>query len=288
MTFFTSIQQKSFALGSRLAPRLAAEFFYRTWGRTKRYPLPENEVATIESATRRKLTLGQNQIIETYRWGQGPVALLVHGWHGRASQYWEVIEHLRLAGYKVVAFDAPAHGLSSGVKSDLPQMTAAVERVANQYEAIELVVAHSFGCLATARAIANGCKVNRVNFVAAPQSLRRATEGVLDTVGMSPRARAIFADLLELGYGRDIWQKYDFEEIGAELGRLAEVTVIHDLDDREVPWQQGKKVSDSIPGSRFLATNDLGHRRILRSKRLCELIDSREAGFTDIATRVDV
>src|SRR5690606_27190589 len=129
MGFLASLQRSAFALGSQLAPRAAATYFYRNWGRTRRYPLPENEVAVIEAATRRPLRLDSGTI-ETYRWGQGPVALLVHGWHGRASQYWEVIAHLRLAGYKVVAFDAPGHGHSTGTRSDLLEMTDAVQRVA--------------------------------------------------------------------------------------------------------------------------------------------------------------
>ncbi|MFO7189023.1 MAG: alpha/beta hydrolase [Pseudomonadota bacterium] len=280
------LQRTLFSLASRIVPRRAAEYFYRNWGRTRRYPLPESEVAAIESAVCRSLPFAPDRHIETYRWGQGPVALLVHGWHGRASQYWAVIEHLRLAGYKVVAFDAPGHGRSSGDRYDLLEMTAAVERVAAQYGEIELVVAHSFGCLAAAGALVDGARFHRVTFVAPPASLRRATDTVLDAVGMSQRARAIFIDKLEQRYGRNIWRRYDFAAIGRDIAPRAQFTVIHDVDDREVDWRQGKQVSDHLPGSRFIRTEGLGHRRILRSERLCELIEDHGAGLEDIKTRL--
>ena len=40
--------------------------------------------------------------------------------------------------------------------------------------------------------------------------------------------------------------------------------VIHDGDDHNVPWQQGKIIANAWPGARFMKTTGLGHGRILR------------------------
>jgi pimeloyl-ACP methyl ester carboxylesterase len=39
--------------------------------------------------------------------------------------------------------------------------------------------------------------------------------------------------------------------------------VVHDLRDREVPWQDGEQYAIHWPGARLLATEGLGHARIL-------------------------
>ena len=43
-------------------------------------------------------------------WGAGPVVYLVHGWGGRGSQLASFVEPLLAGGFRVVMFDAPAHG----------------------------------------------------------------------------------------------------------------------------------------------------------------------------------
>lgn len=40
--------------------------------------------------------------------------------------------------------------------------------------------------------------------------------------------------------------------------------VVHDEDDVDVPWQDGKTYAEAWPGSRLMTTTGLGHRRIVR------------------------
>ena len=40
--------------------------------------------------------------------------------------------------------------------------------------------------------------------------------------------------------------------------------VIHDENDRDVPWQEGAALANAWPGAQFVRTSGLGHRRILR------------------------
>jgi hypothetical protein len=39
--------------------------------------------------------------------------------------------------------------------------------------------------------------------------------------------------------------------------------VIHDLDDREVPWEEGESYARHWPSARLLSTEGLGHSRIV-------------------------
>jgi hypothetical protein len=51
--------------------------------------------------------------------------------------------------------------------------------------------------------------------------------------------------------------------------------VVHDREDREVPWQDGAGIAAGWPGARLLTTSGLGHRRILRAPAVVAAV----AGF---------
>ena len=58
-------------------------------------------------------------------------------------------------------------------------------------------------------------------------------------------------------------------EVGSVAPRLAaKALVIHDRDDRMMPWTQGAKVAQSWPGAQLMLTDGLGHGRILRDERV--------------------
>jgi pimeloyl-ACP methyl ester carboxylesterase len=48
--------------------------------------------------------------------------------------------------------------------------------------------------------------------------------------------------------------------------------IIHDRDDRDVPWQEGEAVARAWPHARFLRTEGLGHRRILRDPEVIDRV----------------
>ena len=58
--------------------------------------------------------------------------------------------------------------------------------------------------------------------------------------------------------------------------------VIHDQNDKEVPWQVGKSVADAWPGAELILTQGLGHQRILRN----EAVIDTAVRFTDGASHL--
>jgi pimeloyl-ACP methyl ester carboxylesterase len=58
-------------------------------------------------------------------------------------------------------------------------------------------------------------------------------------------------------------------EVGSVASRLAaKALVIHDRDDRMMPWTHGAKVAEAWPGGELMLTEGLGHGRILRDERV--------------------
>ena len=57
-----------------------------------------------------------------------------------------------------------------------------------------------------------------------------------------------------------------FEEQQAHLNAPAigrPALIVHDLEDRDVPWEEGERYARYWPDSRLLTTRGLGHRRVL-------------------------
>ena len=70
---------------------------------------------------------------------------MVHGWGARATHMGKMIEPLVAAGFRLVAFDAPAHGESFGGSTDLIEYAAAIKAVARHAGPVHTLLAHSFG-----------------------------------------------------------------------------------------------------------------------------------------------
>src|SRR5215469_4186983 len=95
-------------------------------------------------------TENEQEEIAVYHWGDGDRRiLLVHGWGGKAAQFFAFVEALRDHGYAVIAFDAPAHGGSSGVFASGPAFARAARMVADLLGPLQAVVAHSLGAAGT-------------------------------------------------------------------------------------------------------------------------------------------
>ena len=64
----------------------------------------------------------KGRAIMTWRWGarQAPAVLLAHGWGGHAAQMRAFAFPLLAAGYRVITYDQPAHGVSEGKLTGLP------------------------------------------------------------------------------------------------------------------------------------------------------------------------
>ncbi len=78
----------------------------------------------------------------------------------------------------------------------------------------------------------------------------------------SMTALQILRDMLMRRFGKDMWTRFSSQNMAHSVGLPA--LIIHDRDDRDIPWQEGEAVARAWPHARFLRTEGLGHRRILR------------------------
>src|SRR3954454_2459082 len=94
--------------------------------------------------------------IMTWRWGapDAPAVLLAHGWGGHAAQMRSFVFPLLSAGYRVIAYDQPAHGVSEGRLTGLPDFADVLSTLVAVHGNVKAIVAHSLGGAAAALALA--------------------------------------------------------------------------------------------------------------------------------------
>lgn len=246
---------------ARVAPRRAGDAALNLFGKPLRLPEPRREVTLREDGTSFQVPF-RGLSLDACSWGSGPAVLLVHGWSGRAGQLGALVAPLVAEGHRVVAFDLPAHGRSGGSRSTLYEAAAAVQAVADAESGpLRGVIAHSFGAAAVSLALHQGLAAGAAVYISPTGHIEQGIASFVSRLGIGARAAAALCRSLERGYGVDIWRELSAEALlpGLRLPAL----VIHDVDDREVPFSEGESIVRAWPGARLVATRGLGHHRIL-------------------------
>jgi pimeloyl-ACP methyl ester carboxylesterase len=274
-----------FALGtsSLLAPDLARLWAEHLFLSPPRADFPAEQPAEFRGARVRLLT-HRGRRIATWSWGldNRAAVVLVHGWGGSAVQMGSLVSPLLAEGLRVVAFDQPAHGLSGGSLTGLPDLAEVLAEVAREHGGVRAVVAHALGGPATALAVARGLPVERVVLLSASS----------DLVGYSRRfARWHWIpESVRRAMQAAIEERFGVRWAEMEIGRLAsclaaQALLIHDRDDRVVPWTQGRDLAEHWLGARLLLTDGLGHVRILRDERVVRAVADFVAGRSGVANQ---
>jgi pimeloyl-ACP methyl ester carboxylesterase len=204
--------------------------------------------------------------IATWRWGgnDAPAVILAHGWGGHAAQMRAFVFPLLKAGFRVIAYDQPAHGVSEGKLTGLPDFAEVLSEVAWHYGAAHAFIGHSLGAAAGALALANGkARFERAVLISPPADLVGYSRRFARWYWMPEAVRDAMQNAIEERYGM-LWQDLEVARLAPRLS--APALVIHDREDRHVPWTQGARVAQLWPGARLMSTDGLGHRRILEDE----------------------
>ena len=266
-------------LYARVAPQKAGQLVNRMAFRPSRLPMPLRYEYLLDKADSYTQLQHGAHSIPVYSWGKGPVVLGVHGWAGAGIQFGAWVNPLVEAGYRVVLFDAPAHGRAQGSSTDLFEMAEVTAKVADSVGQVHGILAHSMGCIATARAIKDGLNSQHLVMLAPPLSLTAVMGNLGQQLGLSQDVLDVHLRLMEERFGQSVWDKLDLEALSRSLTQRG--VIVLDDDDTSVAPNESERISTNWQAAQVLRTRGLGHYRLLWSPLVIETV------LQDLGRQVD-
>lgn len=257
-------------LYGRVSPQKAGQLVNRMAFRPSRLPMPTRYESLLDNTDSYTQLQHGGRTIPVYSWGQGPVILGVHGWAGAGIQFGAWVTPLLEAGYRVVLFDAPAHGRAQGDSTDLFEMAEATGKVAASVGRVHGILAHSIGCIAVARAIADGLQANYLAMLAPPASLTAVMANLGRQLALSPEVLSVHLQLMEARFGPSVWDQLDLEDLARTLTQRGLIVI--DDDDTSISPEESRRVAGNWEKADVLRTRGLGHNRLLWSPMVVDTV----------------
>ncbi|GAB5401628.1 MAG: hypothetical protein Aureis2KO_32130 [Aureisphaera sp.] len=233
-----------------LFPRWNADFSFNLLCKVKRVGISEKGKEFFEEAEQTYLNVdGHSSVL--HRWGNGPKKVLfLHGWLSNSQRWRNFVEHIDLNDYTVFAVDAPGHGLAKGEYLNLEVYRKSLQEAIHHTGAIDTLVCHSLGSLATAYARLEDPElpVRKYVITGAPSGMDAIFVYFEDLLGLSKKAmenlEGKINEILKLPHNK-VSMKHFFNEIENPL------LIVHERTDRITPF---KSIEQAINGNKRVKT----------------------------------
>lgn len=259
-----SALNKIFVLGQWIYPKAVADFVRKKFFTPVTKPLTKPQESWISKAFLYKIQ-SRGKELAAWKIGDGPSILFVHGWNGRGVQFQHFFQPALDAGFSVIFFDAPAHGLSEGEITNYLEITKALEEVFNHDYGQDIVgvVAHSLGASAIINHMSRHHSDMPIVLVAAAFLLMELLFANFQLHGVPKKT-----------YLKLLQEVEDELQIPLETQNPIdlvytiknEMLVIHDKNDKTTPIGPSIQVASDLDNVELLETAGLGHSHLLKKK----------------------
>ena len=202
--------------------------------------------------------------VRVLSWGSGArTVLLMHGWGSHAPRWSNLAALLVAQGWRVLAFDAPGHGRSSGHRSSLTDFITTLDRVIDSHGPVTALVAHSMGALAAVRVLASRTEppMAAAVLISLPHDLGYLTESYEQALAL----RAPTVTALRARYTQRFGQAPKQADASVDLPHVGcPVLLVHDLQDDIVPIDHAQQLLPLLKQGALHTTQGLGHSGLLR------------------------
>lgn len=264
-TITAVLEKTSPTLANKWAVKL---FFSPRTSKQKTPDLPDMQ----QSWCTYKKSDGSQSKCRIYSAGKGPTVILVHGWAGSAWNMSAIAKQLLAKNLRVVLADLPAHGFSPGKATNIIEVSSVLQKLAAQEEHLLAVVSHSFGAACSGHAIKSGITPDHFISIGAPTSMEFILDSFCTTIGASEKIKQTLINRVE----EILESPYKSESLSSIANQFkAQGMIIHDLNDRLVPYQQAEDFAAVWKDADLVTTEKLGHNRMLINKGVIETITDR-------------
>jgi pimeloyl-ACP methyl ester carboxylesterase len=200
--------------------------------------------------------------LQMYAWaGRGPTVVVTHGWSSNSLRLSRLIETLHRADFNVLAFDAPGHGESRGLRSSFPRYRDALRAVLEWAGGADAVVAHSLSARAAMTLLASPSppRIGALALLAAPRDVRYMLEQFKVVLDLRPDV----CRLLEKGLLRYLGEPPDLHRTDDVERLQLPILLVHDEHDDVAPVKYARNLARQLPHAHLLVTRGLNHCGVL-------------------------
>ncbi len=256
----------------RLFPQYFGQLAYQQWFTTIRFKTPDYEQEALQTAKQESIEVN-GLAISVYIWQPehiAPIAtvLFIHGWSGRGTQIVNYIEPLTAMGYRVLSFDAPAHGKTAGKQTSMLEYIDVVFALKQHYGRFDAAITHSLGGMVLAFVMANGLSVKRAVCICPPKNFQMLTDNLQQVLALPDSVMKAFNRKSYASHGQVTRDAVNTLNNVKHLS--CKSLLIHDKDDNETDWHSSEEIASVWPGAQFIKTRGLGHRRIIHDKQVIQ------------------
>lgn len=250
-----------------ISPKAVAKKSFALFCNPMVKPLKPYQIAFLETG-KKEILIYENINIQTYKWGIGSKnVLLIHGWASNTFRWKATIEHLIKNNFTVYAFDAPAHGFSSGKMLHIILYSKIIHTFLEKYTEIDNIISHSIGGFATLYCLYlhKNNNIKKVIAMGAPGEAKDFFDYYQTKLGLSSRTMKILTNefMKLIGYEPNYFSAPQFaKEIKAQG------LIIHDKKDKDTHYKNSVRLNAGWKNSKLILTDGLGHS--LKSNKIID------------------
>lgn len=259
-------------LESTSASQAIAKKIYRAFFSPGKYEVKPTEQEVLAWGNNYRLPFDGGELAVTTWGSSGPAVLLMHGWGGARAQMTGFIDPLLFAGYRVVAYDQPAHGESDGKMTNLLEIAPSMDVIAQREGPFHAILAHSFGTLITSYALVkrNFPPPARLVYFGAFNRLLDSLPRFQEQAGLPDERMEGLRALLHENFERGLLESITNEILAPQIEIPA--LMFHALTDNVTPIEDSRAIARVWKHARLVETDGLGHRGALHSEVIHEQV----------------
>ncbi|WP_116770462.1 alpha/beta fold hydrolase [Maribacter litoralis] len=216
-----------------------------------------NQKEYLDTAKLEVVTVGEHKI-QVYNWaGSKETVLLVHGWESNTWRWHKLIEKLQKEDYNIIAFDAPAHGYSTGKILHAPLYAKQVQAMLLKYKPT-IAIGHSMGGMTI---LYNEYKnpnniLEKMVTIGSPSEFHEIMAHYKSLLGLNNKVISALNQFIQekFNFTTEEFSSAKFVEHNNKKGLL-----FHDKFDKIAPYHASVDVHKHWKGSELVSTEGFGH-----------------------------
>lgn len=271
LPFTIKILQLYFRTIGKIFPKHAAKWQIKLFSTPRFNKVRKREQVVLKGALSHYEIIDNHKIM-VYQWGKGDKnAYLLHGWEGNAGSLGAYSSPLSQMGYKIITFDGPAHGKSSGKTANIIDFCKVFKFLVDKYGAADLVVAHSFG---TAVALYSSMKYNiqptSIALLSGTNKIEDIFHEFSRILDLNQNQRNLLFSTIEEQFGIDA-KSLVMNDI-AKNSTIQNAIIIHDKNDRVIPMKNSYAIAENWTAAKVEIVEGTGHYKMLWDPQVTQLV----------------